>query len=115
MDLVVYRGEVLAIVGTDEVCLSRRLEARERHDPLVRFVYGMAAYVLAIRAGSAPGPYTSRRAERFARLMLIDDEEFRFLEERRIRDYLIAGHFGVPIEQVREKRLDLLADQANRS
>ena len=81
----------------------------------VRFVFGMAAYVLAIRAGSAPGPYTSARAERFARLMLIDDEEFRFLEERRIRDYLIAGHFGVPIEQVREKRLDQLADQADRS
>ena len=109
MEPIIYRGEVVALARYEDVVLSPRLEALGREDPLIRFVFAMALFARAIEDGSAPGPFTEQRAQRYARLILIDDAEFRFLESRGIRDYLIAGHFGVPVEQVEEKRRDLVA------
>ena len=108
MSLIVYRGEIVAVPGASRVHLSPQLEALDADDPLVRFVSLMVAYFLAVREGRAPGPYTDERAERFARLVLMDDDEFRSLDGNRFEDGLIAGHFGVPAEQVEEKRQDLL-------
>ena len=39
--------------------------------------------------------------------MTMDDDEFQELDANGFEDRLIAGHFGVPVEQVEEKRHDL--------
>ena len=104
---VEYRGAVAGVVGSTRFYLSPDLALLDESDPLVVFVSVMAAYALRVREGSAPGPYTEERAEQFARLVLMDDEEFRMLDANRLENRLIAGHFGVPVEQVEDKRRDL--------
>ena len=37
---------------------------------------------------------------------LMDDDQFRMLDANELSDDLIAGHFGVPVEQVEAKRRD---------
>ena len=106
--MVMYRGEIAAMVGGRRFYLAPQFDHLDLDDPLVVFVSFMASYALAVKDGSAPGPYTDERAERFARLVLIDDDEFREFDANRFEDRLIAGHFGVPVEQVEEKRHDLL-------
>ena len=108
MTLISYRGEIVASTGGTRFYFSPRLEGLDTDDPLVRFVSVMVAFCFAVDDGTARGPYTDERAERFARLMLINDEEFRSLDAERFDDVLIAGHFGVPVEQVVEMRHDLL-------
>jgi len=92
-----------------EVEASDATFAREYNESLVHqvVVAYMAAYALRVRDGSAPGPYTHERAERFARLAMIDDDRFQMLDANELPDYLIAGHFAVPVEQVEAKRQDL--------
>jgi hypothetical protein len=107
MSLIAYRGEIVAVPGASRVHLSPQLEALDSEDPFFRFVLLMVAYYLSVREGRAPGPYTDERAELFARLVLMDDDEFRSVDREGLEDVLIAGHFGVPIEQVDEKRHDL--------
>ena len=108
MTLISYRGEIVASTGgTRRFYFSPRLEGLDTDDPLVRFVSTMIAFSFAVGDGSAPGPYTDERAERFARLLLIDDVEFRSLDAECFGDTLLAGHFGVPVEQVNEMRHDV--------
>ena len=47
---------------------------------------------------------TDWRAAHFARCALMADVEFDAVADA--EDYLVAGHFDVPIEQVAEKRED---------
>ena len=112
--LIVYEGEIVAGVGGSRVYLSPPVDGLDSGDPLLRFVSLMAAYALEVRHGSAPGPYSHARAELFARLALIDDSQFEMLDANGMRDELLAGHFGVPVEQIERKRHDLTAtrDQA---
>ncbi len=105
--LISYRGEVVASAGARRVYLAPRIAALDDTDPLVSFVAFMTAYAMKVSDGSAPGPYTNERAERYARLALMDDEEFRMLDANEFDDAVIAGHFGVPEEQVAAKRSDL--------
>jgi hypothetical protein len=105
--LIVYRDEVVASAGARRLYFAPRIASLDAGDPLVPFVSLMGSYAMQVRGGLAPGPYTDERAERFARCALIDDEEFRVLDANRLDDRLIAGHFGVPVEQVDEKRRDL--------
>lgn len=105
--LITYDGEIVASVGATRVYLAPPIEALENGDPLLRFVSLMAGYALEVRHGSAPGPYTDARAELFTRLALIDDDQFEMLDANGISDELLAGHFGVPVEQVERKRQDL--------
>src|SRR5215216_3388058 len=98
--LITYQGEIVATVGASRCYLSPRIEAMDADDPLAVFVSVMAAYALDVRDGSAPGRYTHERAERFARLVLIDDDEFRMLDANQLEDSLLAGHFEVPVEQI---------------
>jgi hypothetical protein len=107
--LIVYEGEVVASVGARRVCLAPQVDKLDDGEPLLRFVCSMAAYALAARDGSAPGPYTHARAELFARLALIDDDQFEMLDANGLPEELLAGHFGVPLEQVARKRQDLSA------
>ena len=105
--LITYRGEIVATAGASRFHLSPRITALDADDPLAVFVSMMAAYALRVRDGSAPGPYTDERAERFARLALIEDDEFRMLEANQLEDRVLAGHFDVPVEQIEAKRQDL--------
>jgi hypothetical protein len=105
--LIVYNGEIVATTGARRAYLTGRAQELDDGDPLVSFVSLMAAYALQLREEPELGPYTHERAERFARCVLIGDEEFRMLDANRLGDSLIAGHFGVPIEQVEKKRDDL--------
>ncbi len=105
--LISYRGEIVASAGARRLYLAPRIAALDDTHPLVSFVAFMTAYAMKVRDGSAPGPYTDERAERFARLVLMADEEFRMLEANELNDDVIAGHFGVPVEQVAAKRGDL--------
>jgi hypothetical protein len=38
---------------------------------------------------------------------MIDDEEFVMLDANGLGDQLLAGHFGVPVEQIEKKREDV--------
>ena len=105
--LISYRGEVVASAGARRVYLAPRIASLDEGDPLISFVSFMAAYAMRVRDGSAPGPYSHERAERFARLALMDDEQFAMLDANGLSQDLIAGHFGVPLEQVAAKREDL--------
>ena len=84
-----------------------QIDALDSADPLAGFVSAMALYALAVRQRAAPGPYTDARAELFARLALIDDDQFEMLDANGVSDELLAGHFGVPVEQIERKRQDL--------
>ena len=106
VNLIVYNGEIVAVAGASRFHLTPRIETLHERDPLRVFVSFMAAYALRVRDGSAAGPYSDDRAEGFARLALIDDNEFRVMVAQRLPDELIAGHFGVPIEQIARKRED---------
>lgn len=105
--LISYRGEIVAAAGARRFYFAPQIAALDDADPLVSFVSLMAAYALRVHDGTAPGPYTDDRAERFARLALMDDDEFRMLDANEVDDVLIAGHFDVPVEQVEAKRADL--------
>ena len=105
--LIVYEGEVVASVGGSRAYLAPQVDALESGDPLLRFVSLMAAYALEVRHGSVPGPYTHACAELFARLALIDDDQFEMLDANGMSNELLAGHFGVPVGQIEHKRQDL--------
>lgn len=107
--LIVYKGEIVATAGARRIYLTGRVRTLDDADPLVFFVSLMGAYALQLREMPDLGPYTHERAERFARCVLVDDDEFRMLDANRLGDELLAGHFGVPVEQVEKKREDLRA------
>ena len=109
MTLIVYEGDIVASVGATRIYFVPPVDDLASGDPLLRFVSLMAAYALEVRHGSAPRPYTHARAEMFARLALIDDDQFEMLDANGMSDALLAGHFGVPVEQVERKRQDLSA------
>ena len=105
--LIVYEGEIVASVGATRVYFLPPIDALDNGAPLLRVVSLMAAYALEVRRGAAPGPYTHARAQLFARLSLIDDDQFEMLDANGMSDELLAGHFGVPVEQIERKRQDL--------
>jgi hypothetical protein len=107
VDLIVYEGEIVATVGARRIYLAGAARELDDADPRLFFVSLMGAYALHLRDEPGLGPYTDERAERFARCVLIDDGEFRMLDANELDDRLLAGHFGVPVEQVAKKRDDL--------
>lgn len=60
--LVRLDGEIVATVGARRAFLAPRIEALGEQDPLTRKVLLMAAYALAIRAGTIHGPYSDEAA-----------------------------------------------------
>jgi hypothetical protein len=107
VQLISYRGEIVATAGARRIYVTPHIRELDDDDPLVMFVSLMGAYALRVRDDPDVGPYTDDHAERFARLVLIDDEEFRMLDANELEDRVIAGHFGAAVEQVQEKRRDL--------
>ena len=77
MDLITYRGRVVAAVGFGGLHLVPELARRPPGDPELVFVAFMCAYALEVRLGRLPGPYDDETAALFARFAMIDEEEFR--------------------------------------
>lgn len=107
MTLIVFGDQVWAVAGASRVYLAPQATLLAPYSPLSTFVLCMASYAVRVHQGLAPGPYTDRRAELFARLVLMDDDEFKRLDALDIGDRTLAGHFVVPVEQVAEKRADI--------
>ena len=105
--LVSYGGELAAVSGATRCYLAPHIEELGDDHPLTTFVVLMCAYAERVRSGHLPGRYADELAELFARSLLIDDDEFLELDANRYDDDLLAGHFGVPVEQVAAKRRDL--------
>src|SRR5688500_9160512 len=96
VELIVYDVEIVATVGGRRVYLAGRGRELDREDSLVLFVSLMGAYALQLRDHPDLGPYSHERAERFARCVLIDDDEFRMLDANGVEDRLLSCHFDVP-------------------
>jgi hypothetical protein len=105
MDLIMYRGRVVALVGLGGLHLVPELAERPAGDPELVFVAFMCAYAIEVRLGRVPGPYDDKRAALFARFALIDDEEFRLCAGW--CDTALARRFRVPVGEIARKLADL--------
>lgn len=73
----------------------------------------MGYFALSVCDGTIRGRYAPARAEHFARCALIPEPAFAALES--YSDVVLAEHFGVPIEQIDERRRDLAVARAFRA
>jgi hypothetical protein len=113
VELILYRGWPLALVGPDRVHPHPALEAlaeRDESDPLVRLACALALHAFEIDTGLIEGAFDQARAERYARELLMPAEDFGALIW--LRDVELAELFGVRVEQVWARRLDLDARSA---
>jgi hypothetical protein len=110
MQLIRYDGWPVALAGTDGVVFHPALldlAERDEAHPLVRFTCAMALHAFEVDTGLEDGPVDQRRGERFAREFLMPAEQFRASADE--TDAELAKRFGVPVEQVPERRLELAA------
>jgi len=110
---ILYNGRTAAYTDCDQVVLSDRVAVLERDHPRRRFVSAVCVFSCEADAGNVPGGWNSRRAELYARALLMPTELFDPLE-RVLADHELAEHFAVPLEQVRARRGDLAAQRAPR-
>ena len=66
-----YRGRLVAGATVRGLFLCGRLSGRPVDDPERTFVIYMALFAADVLRGVLPGPYTERRARRYARAALI--------------------------------------------
>lgn len=107
MLLITHQGRPAAIVARRRAYLLPSVALLEVDHPHRRWVTCLAFFAHDIANGCLPGPYSTRRAEHFARCALIPDDEFQALG--RFPDSVLAEYFNVPLDQVAEKRVDLKA------
>jgi hypothetical protein len=110
MQLIRYDGWPIALAGTDSIVFHPALldlAERDEAHPLVRFTCAMALHAFEVDTGLEARPFEQYRAERFARELLMPAELFRASAEE--PDAELAEYFGVPVEQVPERRLELAA------
>lgn len=107
MLIITYQGRPSAIVARGRAYLLPSVALLEVDHPRRRWVTCMAFFGRDVGAGRLPGPYSTRRAEHFARCALLPDDEFMALEQ--FPAPVVAEYFNVPLEQVAEKRVDLEA------
>ena len=108
VELITYGGEIVATAGARRFYLAPRIRRAGRRRPArdVRLVHGGLRAAGPRRSRrSGPTPTSARSASRAS--CSIDDDEFRMLDANELEDRVIAGHFGVPVEQVEEKRQDV--------
>jgi hypothetical protein len=86
------------------------LAERDESEPLVRFACALALHAFELHTGLSEGPFDQARAERYAREVLMPAEDFRPLIW--LKDAELAALFGVPMDQVWARRLDLGARPA---
>ena len=108
MQPILYRGWPLALAEPDRVHFHPALEAlaeRDESEPLVRFACALALHAFEVDTGLIDGPFDQARAERYARELLMPADDFAPLAG--LVDAELATLFGVPVEQVCERRLQL--------
>ena len=99
-----YRGRPAATVEGERVAFCPSIEVLERDHPLRRFVAAMCLYLRDVADGVVPGP-SAELATLYARLLLIPSEALAARTDW--ADAVLAEHFNVPLEEIRERRLDL--------
>jgi hypothetical protein len=108
MQLIRYHGWPIALAGADEVhfhpALLELAELDEGH-ALVRFACALALHAFEVATGLEQGPFDQRRAERFARTLLMPHAQFAAVADE--GDAALAAWFGVPVEQVPLRRAEL--------
>jgi hypothetical protein len=112
MTLINYRGRPVAMAGRERFYLAPQIARRPDGDPVKTFVCYLALYARDVLAGQLPGEprrYLPARAERYARECLLPPRAFHALAEH--SDAALARHFGVPLEQITQRRADLAADR----
>ncbi len=107
MLIITYTGRAVAVVVRRRAYLLPSMTTLEPEHPRRRWATCMAFFACDVASGLLPGPYTTRRAEHFARCALLPDEEFLPVEP--FPDAVLAEYFNVPLDQVAEKRADLEA------
>lgn len=113
LDVIVIdrQGRPAAVVTRAGVQLAAQIAALKPDHPIRRWVACKAFFAGDVLAGRLCGPYSERRAEHFARCVLIDDDHLAAVlaADPNISDAALAEHFAVPIEQFAEKRQDINA------
>jgi len=105
MQQISYGGQAAAMAGRERFWLVGELAQLDPDNPLRVWVTCMCAYARDILSGELAGPYDASRAERFARAVLMPEEEFLVVAHKPARE--VADEFNVPIEQVDARAADL--------
>src|SRR5689334_15480223 len=109
--IVNHRGRPAAWVPSGRVDLYPRVAPFESGHPTRRWVTCTAIFAMEVLAGRMRGSFSQARADHFARCALMPDDEFANLAAA--DDAALAEYFNVPLEQVREKRIDQLVLRAS--
>lgn len=103
MYVITFEGQAAAHVTAADISVADWVQ--DLGDYVVgRWMVCLAVFAQSVADGRACGPFTDWRAEHFARCALMPDDEFDQVAD--FEDYLIAGHFDVPVQQVAAKRED---------
>lgn len=105
MHVVTYRDRPAAYIADGSARLAPSIEALELDHPIRRWATCLGYFALSVDDGSIPGEYTAGRAGHFARCALIPQDSFLALDDH--DDAILAEHFGVPLEQIAERRFDM--------
>ena len=105
MLIITYRGRPAIFVADGRAHLAPAVDALEADHPIRRWTMCLAFFALSVIDGAIPGRYTAARAEHFARCALIPEREFVALEC--YDDAVLAERFGVPLEQIAQRKRDL--------
>jgi len=107
MLIITHTDRAVAIVVRGRAYLLPTTALLEPEHPRRRWATCLAFFGRDVATGHQAGPYTTERAEHFARCALLPDEEFLPLEQ--FPDGVLAEYFNVPLDQVAEKRADFQA------
>lgn len=105
MQQISYRGQAAAMAGRERFWLVDELAGLEPDDPVRIWVSWLCVYARDVLNGDQPGPWDQARAERFAREALLPANEFISVARRPEQE--VADQFGVPVEQVNARIIDL--------
>ena len=104
--LIRFAGRVSAVAAPGGIQLLPHIDALEEDHPSRRWVFCLCLFALDVIEERLHGSYSDTRAALFARQVLMPDDEFRSLAG--YDDATLAECFNVPLEQIAEKRIDLL-------
>ncbi len=76
MQQISYRGQAAVMVGRERFWLVDELAELPVEDPVRVWVSWLCVYARDVLNGLQPGPWSQQRAERFAREVLLPEEEF---------------------------------------
>jgi hypothetical protein len=108
MTFISYHGRTAALAGRDRFYLAPWIAQRPDGDPVKRFVCVLVLYARDVALGMVPGDpllYQPARGERYARECMLPERDFRARAHR--NDHELAKHFGVPLEQIAARRVEI--------